>query len=119
MAIKDLVSNLVDKKLIRSYQLEVEEENQWTQVKCKLSNEKDMIISKLDETETKESFQNQFKEYLSSGQTRIIAYYTSKPQKITDWIEEINNNHIQGLLIICLNEEKENKFINKLQEIIR
>lgn len=117
MAIKDLVANLIDQKLIKDYQVKAKQNNEWLTIKCKLKNKGSMIISKLDETETKEDFQNQFKEYLSANEIRIIAYYTSEPNKIVDWVENRKYDE-QSLLIVCLNEAKERKFLTKLQEII-
>lgn len=118
MAIKELLSKLVDQQLITGYQVQTKQDKQWKRVTCQLNQERKMVISKLDGDETKQEVQNQIKQYCSMGQFRIAVYYTTERQKIREWVADMEVANKQSLLVICLTEEKEEEFIAELQRII-
>ncbi len=118
MAIKELLSKLVDQNLIEGYQVQTKQDKQWKKVTCQLNQGRKMVISRLDGDETKHEVQSQIKQYCSMEQFRIAAYYTTECQKIREWVADIEAANKQSLLVICLTEEKEEKFIAELQKFV-
>ncbi|AGB41605.1 hypothetical protein Halha_1667 [Halobacteroides halobius DSM 5150] len=118
MAVKDLLANLVTEELIEGYEVKRKEEGLWKEVKCILKNGSSMIINKLNQKQSKEGFQAQFKEHCLATEIRIVAYYTSQGDKIREWVKEVEVKDNSGLVVICLEEAKELEFINKLKTFI-